>query len=66
MRTNLPTTDTEYELPEGAFIVSKTDPNGKITWFNNHFVEASGFTPEELMGAPHNIVRHPEIGRAHV
>jgi len=61
MRTNLPVTDREYELPEGTFIVSKTDLNGRITWFNKTFQEVSGFDPGELMGAAHNIVRHPDM-----
>lgn len=43
MRKNLPVTDREYVLPDDAFIVSKTDEKGKITYFNEAFHEASGF-----------------------
>lgn len=61
MRNNMPVTDTEYELKDGLSIVSKTDTKGRITYVNPYFVEVSGFTEEELVGAPHNIVRHPDM-----
>ena len=59
MRNNLPVTNNEYVLADDALIVSKTDTKGKLTYFNEQFVQASGFTEDELMGQPHNIVRHP-------
>jgi PAS domain S-box-containing protein len=61
MRTNLPVTDIEYKLTDETLIVSKTDLKGKLTYFNDQFVEASGFTEDELIGQPHNIVRHPDM-----
>ena len=61
MRTNLPVTNTEYELPEGVSLVSRTDPNGHIVYANAAFVETSGFLEDELLGAPHNIMRHPDM-----
>lgn len=61
MRKNLPVTTTEYEMAAGRPIVSKTDLKGKITYVNPYFVEVSGFTEEELIGAPHNLVRHPDM-----
>ncbi|MDQ9171592.1 methyl-accepting chemotaxis protein [Oxalobacteraceae bacterium R-40] len=61
MRNNLPVTDREYILEEGRPIVSKTDLKGKITYVNPYFTEVSGFEESELMGAPHNIVRHPDM-----
>ncbi|HMK81357.1 MAG TPA: PAS domain-containing protein, partial [Xanthobacteraceae bacterium] len=61
MKRNLPVTDVEYPLGEHTMIVSKTDLKGKITYFNDQFVAASGFTEPELMGQPHNIVRHPDM-----
>jgi methyl-accepting chemotaxis protein len=61
MRTNLPVTQQEYALRDGATIVSKTDLKGKITYINDDFLEASGFTLSELIGQPHNMVRHPDM-----
>ncbi len=61
MRTNLPVTNIELPLNDDALIVSKTDPKGKLAYFNKQFVDASGFTEAELMGQPHNIVRHPDM-----
>lgn len=61
MRTNLPVTDIEYPLTDETLIVSKTDLKGKLSYFNDQFVEASGFTEQELAGQPHNIVRHPDM-----
>ena len=42
-------------------IVSRTDLKGKITYINDDFLEASGFAEAELIGQPHNIVRHPDM-----
>ncbi len=61
MRINKPVTDREYVLREGASLVSKTDLKGIITYANRDFIEASGFGEQELMGAPHNLVRHPDM-----
>ncbi len=61
MRTNLPVTDHEILLRDGEAIVSKTDIKGKITYVNPYFIEISGFTESDLIGAPHNIVRHPDM-----
>ena len=49
------------EAIEASNIVSKTDTNGTITFVNDEFCKMSGFTREELIGANHNIVRHPEV-----
>lgn len=61
MRNNLPVTNVEHVLSDDCMIVSKTDAKGRITYFNKAFLDASGFTAEELMGQPHNIVRHPDM-----
>ncbi|TWA70207.1 methyl-accepting chemotaxis sensory transducer with Pas/Pac sensor [Azospirillum brasilense] len=61
MRINEPITNTEIVLEEGVLLVSRTDPNGRITFVNRAFVEISGFEAQELLGAPHNIVRHPHM-----
>nr|WP_188130059.1 PAS domain-containing methyl-accepting chemotaxis protein [Massilia mucilaginosa] len=57
----MPVTGIEYELREGQSIVSKTDTKGKITYVNASFIEVSGFTEDELIGKPHNLVRHPDM-----
>ncbi|MGE0738552.1 PAS domain S-box protein [Sulfurimonas sp.] len=44
-----------------SFIVSKTDKNGIIRYVNDEFCKASGYTKDELIGNPHNIIRHPEM-----
>lgn len=61
MRKNFPVTKTERFLNAGEYIVSKTDLQGKILYVNRPFIEISGFTEEELIGADHNIVRHPDM-----
>ncbi|HNG82507.1 MAG TPA: PAS domain-containing protein, partial [Burkholderiaceae bacterium] len=61
MRTNLPVTQKEFPLPAGSCIVSRTDTKGRITWVNQDFIHASGFTERELIGQPHNLVRHPDM-----
>lgn len=50
-------------MRESDFIVSKTDCKGKITYCNRVFIEFSGYTEAELLGAPHNIIRHPDMPR---
>ena len=61
MRLNLPVSNIEVTLPDGVVIVSKTDLKGVITYCNNAFVEVSGRSRDEIIGAPHNIVRHPDM-----
>jgi aerotaxis receptor len=61
MRNNLPVSDREIPVPEGVFIYSATDLKGIITAANEAFVEISGYTSEELLGQPHNLVRHPDM-----
>ena len=57
-------TDVETRFPTGELIVSQTDRDGIITTCNEAFVIMSGFTKEELIGAPHAILRHPDMPRA--
>ena len=61
MKINMPVTNLEYTLKESDSIVSKTDLTGLITYINDDFLRVSGFTKAELIGFPHNIVRHPDM-----
>ncbi len=53
--------DEEIVLDPKRYIVSETDAKGKITFCNDYFMEVSGYNDAELMGQPHNIVRHPDM-----
>ena len=61
MRQNLPVTQREYALNADQSIVSVTDTQDRITYCNPAFVDASGFSKDELLGQPHNLVRHPDM-----
>ncbi|WP_298927108.1 PAS domain-containing methyl-accepting chemotaxis protein [uncultured Ramlibacter sp.] len=61
MRVNLPVTQTEYQFPDGTNLVSTTDLDSRITYCNAAFIATSGYTREELIGQPHNLVRHPDM-----
>ena len=61
MRMNMPVTGQERLLIDGKAIVSKTDLQGNITYVNPYFIEISGFEEEELLGAPQNLIRHPDM-----
>ncbi len=56
--------DREVPFPLGKLIVSRTDPEGMITHVNQSFVEMSGWSEDELIGAPHYILRHPDMPAA--
>jgi aerotaxis receptor len=58
------TSNIETLVPENAFIYSQTDLKGIITEANEAFSELSGFSVEELIGQPHNLVRHPDMPKA--
>jgi len=51
----------EITFSEDMFIVSKTDTKGNITYGNETFIEISGYSEDELIGAPHNILRHRDM-----
>ncbi|MBY0454977.1 MAG: PAS domain-containing protein [Burkholderiaceae bacterium] len=61
MRVNLPVTDEEYDYPAENMLVSTTDTQGVITHCNAAFIDASGYSYDELIGQPHNLIRHPEM-----
>lgn len=51
----------EFNLNEMFF--STTDARGVIVSGNDVFARVSGFAAEELIGRPHNIIRHPDMPR---
>lgn len=61
MRQNLPVTNTEFQFPDGMTLVSTTDLKSHITYCNPAFIAVSGYAREELLGQPHNVVRHPDM-----
>ena len=61
---NLTLTGRERRLEGDDIIVSKTDIHGKITYVNSVFIDISGYTEAEMLGAPHAVIRHPHMPRA--
>lgn len=61
MRLNLPVLDEEYPFPDGESLVSTTDLKGHIVYCNPAFIRVSGYSREQLLGQPHNIIRHPDM-----
>lgn len=60
-RLNITLTGKEVTFGEDEIIVSKTDEKGIITYANNVFQRVCGYSEQELMGQPHNIIRHPAM-----
>ena len=56
-----PLLDEEFVFPENELLMSTTDRTGRITHCNSAFIHVSGYSMDELMGQPHNIVRHPDM-----
>jgi len=61
MRKNLPVTQRDYSFPADQTLISITDLKGRITYCNANFIEVSGFSEAELLGQPHNVLRHPDM-----
>lgn len=61
MRINMPLSGRESTYPADQRLISTTDTRGQITYCNDEFVAVSGFTREQLIGSPHNLVRHPDM-----
>ncbi|WP_426306979.1 methyl-accepting chemotaxis protein [Acidovorax facilis] len=61
MRVNLPIGSQEYAFPKGQTLVSTTDLKGRILYCNPMFIEVSGYDKQELLGQPHNMIRHPDM-----
>ncbi|MBP2313159.1 PAS domain-containing protein [Azospirillum soli] len=62
-RRDVALTGVERFFDVDEVIVSKTDLKGRITYANRVFQRVAGYTEAELMGAPHSIVRHPDMPR---
>ena len=61
MRLNHPVSQVEYPFPSGQTLVSTTDLKGRILYCNPNFIAVSGYTKDELLGQPHNLIRHPDM-----
>lgn len=57
-------TNKEYLFPEDSIIITKTNLKGKITFVSPDFISISGYSEEELIGKPHNLIRHPDMPKA--
>ncbi len=64
MRQDIKLTGKEVFFDRDHFIVSKTDLKGRITYVNRAFCAVAGYSENELLGAPHSIIRHPDMPRA--
>ena len=63
MKSDIQPINQEIHYPDGKIIVSKTDLQGRITYCNELFTKMSGYKEQQLIGAPHNIIRHPDMPR---
>ena len=64
MKLNLPVTNNRINVPKDVKIISFTDLKGIITKVNQELVDICGYSKEELIGKPHNILRHPDMPAA--
>lgn len=53
--------NTELELDTDQLLITKSDPNGKITYCNRRFIEFSGYTEQQLIGQSYDLIRHPQM-----
>lgn len=61
MRINEPVSQKERGYPDHYHLITTTDLRGKITAANEEFAEVAGYTVDELVGQPHNLIRHPDM-----
>jgi aerotaxis receptor len=61
MRDNGPVTQREVFMDDGFVIVSRTDEKGRIVFVNKNFIDISGFSQQQLIGQPHNLIRHSDM-----
>lgn len=63
-RPQIAPTNREVRFGEEEIIVSKTDTKGRLTYVNRLFMTISGYEERELLGQPHNIIRHPDMPKS--
>src|SRR5450830_271811 len=61
MRNNTPVIQRNFDFPDGATLMSTTDLQSYIVYANKAFVDVSGFARDDILGQPHNLVRHPDM-----
>lgn len=61
MKNNQPVTQKEHIIAPDCAIISHTDSSGNLIYVNDEFIEYAGFSRSELIGQPHNIIRHPDM-----
>lgn len=59
--TGADTAETEVRFPADHILVSATDQRGVINYASESFCDVAGYSNDELMGAPHKLVRHPDM-----
>lgn len=64
LRTDAPLTGVERTFAADEIIVTKTDPQGKLTYANDIFINISGYTEDELLCQPHSMIRHSHMPRS--
>ena len=64
MNSSVNAVDQEFHLNDGEVVITCTDPKSYITYANQGFLRTSGYTLEECMGKPQNLVRHPDMPKA--
>ncbi|MFT0531563.1 methyl-accepting chemotaxis protein [Castellaniella hirudinis] len=64
MRKNLPVTQNENDYPDTEILMSATDLKGKIVYVNASFARVCKYLPTEMIGQPHNLIRHPDVPEA--
>ena len=64
LRATQTNTPVEQIFPAQQRLISATDSSDKITYCNDEFTKISGYSRQELVGSPHNLVRHPDMPSA--
>ena len=57
------TASKEVFFDKDSLIVSKTNLKGHLTYMNDVFLDVAGYREQELVGKPHNVIRHPDMPR---